>query len=102
MSFGLTWLGNASLGLKTSGFNILVNPFLRNNPTAQADADTVEADYILVKHGHDDHIGDTIEITKRTGAIVISNAEYADGCEQKALRCTGNILAGVSHTHLDT
>ena len=94
MSFTLTWLGHASLKLETDGYNILIDPFLKNNPTAQADADTVEADYILITHGHSDHIGDTVEIAKRTGAMVISNAEICGWLRKKGLNVHGQHLGG--------
>jgi len=94
MAFKLTWLGHASLKLETGGYKILIDPFLKDNPTAQADADTVEADYILITHGHGDHIGDTIEIAKRTGATVISNAEICGWLGKKGLTVHGQHLGG--------
>jgi len=94
MAFELTWLGHASLAIKTDGFNVLIDPWLRDNPTAQADPDTVEADYILVTHGHGDHVGDTIEIAKRTGATVISNAEISRWFGNKGLKVHGQHIGG--------
>src|SRR5512136_19405 len=75
MSFTLTWYGHATLGLDTDGYKILVDPYFSGNPTAPISADKVRADYILVSHGHGDHVGDAVAIAKRTKAIVISNAE---------------------------
>lgn len=57
------------------GTRLLVDPFFTGNPLAPLDADGVAADYILVSHGHGDHVGDTVAIAKRTGATVISNFE---------------------------
>jgi L-ascorbate metabolism protein UlaG (beta-lactamase superfamily) len=54
---------------------LLTDPFITGNPLSPVQADAVEADYILVSHGHGDHLGDTIDIAKRTGATVISNFE---------------------------
>jgi L-ascorbate metabolism protein UlaG (beta-lactamase superfamily) len=54
---------------------ILIDPFLSGNPLAPVKAEQVAADYILVSHGHSDHVGDTVTIAKRTGATVISNYE---------------------------
>jgi L-ascorbate metabolism protein UlaG (beta-lactamase superfamily) len=54
---------------------ILIDPFVTDNPLAPVKADEVDADFILVSHGHGDHVGDTIEIAKRTGATVVSNFE---------------------------
>jgi len=71
----LTWFGHATLGLETGGYRLLVDPFFSGNPAASTTADKVEADFILVSHGHGDHIGDTQAIAERTGALVISNHE---------------------------
>lgn len=94
MSFELTFIGHASLGLVTDGYKILVDPYIKNNPVAVVDADSIEADYILITHGHGDHIGDTIEIAERTGATVISNAEISGWLRKKGLKVHGQHLGG--------
>jgi L-ascorbate metabolism protein UlaG (beta-lactamase superfamily) len=71
----VTWLGHAAFGLEVGGHKILIDPFLTDNPQATASAGDVQADFILVSHGHGDHVGDAISIAKRTGAKVISNYE---------------------------
>lgn len=71
----LTWYGHATLGLETGGYRLLIDPFFTGNPAATASADQLSADFILVSHGHGDHIGDTIDIANRCGAQVISNHE---------------------------
>jgi L-ascorbate metabolism protein UlaG (beta-lactamase superfamily) len=75
MAFELTWHGHASFGMDIAGIRVLLDPFLSGSPTAMVQADEVAADYIIVSHGHGDHIGDTVAIAKRTGAMVISNHE---------------------------
>jgi len=59
------------------GYKLLVDPFFTDNPAAPISADEAEADYIFVSHGHGDHICDAVDISKRTGALVISNAEIS-------------------------
>jgi L-ascorbate metabolism protein UlaG (beta-lactamase superfamily) len=98
MSFELTWLGHAALALETDGCKILVDPFLTNNPAATASADSVDADYILVTHGHGDHVGDTVEIAKRTGATVVSNAEISSWLRKKGVNVHAQHLGG-GHTY---
>ena len=71
----LTWLGHASWQLQTAEHTILVDPFLDDSPTAPVKAAGVKADYILVSHGHYDHIADAAKIANRTGAAVVSNYE---------------------------
>ncbi len=70
-----TWFGHATLGLKTSGYHLLIDPFFSGNPAVKVGHEQVPADYILVTHGHGDHVGDAVQIAQRTGAVVISNAE---------------------------
>jgi len=75
MSLELTWLGHASWQLKTGRHTLLVDPFLDDSPTAPFKAVSAAADFILVSHGHFDHIADAAKIANRTGATVISNYE---------------------------
>ena len=77
MSNTFTWYGHATHGLITSGYKIIIDPFFSGNPVTSMTPQAVEADFILVSHGHGDHIGDTISIAKRTGATVITVHEIA-------------------------
>lgn len=77
MTIKITWYGHAALGLNTGGYKIIIDPFLTGNPAASIPAEAVEADFILISHGHGDHVGDSVSIAKRTGAMVISNYEIA-------------------------
>ena len=56
-------------------FHLLIDPFITGNPTPPVKAVEVKPDFILISHGHGDHLGDTAEIAKRGGATVISNYE---------------------------
>jgi len=94
MSLKLTWFGHAALGLETNGYNILVDPYLSGNPVASAQPDQVQADYILVSHGHNDHVGDTLAIAKRTGATVISNAEIVGWLKKQGVKTHAQHLGG--------
>lgn len=75
MSPTLTWLGHATWQLDTGQHTILVDPFLDDSPTAPFKAAEAKADFILVSHGHFDHIADAAKIANRTGATVVSNYE---------------------------
>lgn len=75
MATRLVWLGHAAFQVETDDTVILIDPFLTGNPQATARAEDVRADYIVVTHGHGDHLGDTPSIAARTGATVIANYE---------------------------
>lgn len=78
MPLHLTWLGHGAFSLETAGYNILVDPFLSENPAASCGPEVLQPDFILLSHGHGDHLGDTFEIAKRCGATVITNFELAN------------------------
>jgi L-ascorbate metabolism protein UlaG (beta-lactamase superfamily) len=97
MSYELTWYGHATLGLKTGGFQLLIDPYFDDNPAASASAKEVGADYILVTHGHHDHLGETVEIAERTGALVITNSEISKWLEKQKVRTHAQQLGGGYH-----
>jgi L-ascorbate metabolism protein UlaG (beta-lactamase superfamily) len=97
MQTNLTWYGHAALGLETGGFHVLIDPFLSGNPVASISPDSVPADFILVSHGHGDHVGDTEQVSKRTGALVISNFEIASWFAEKGLKTHGQHIGGGYH-----
>jgi L-ascorbate metabolism protein UlaG (beta-lactamase superfamily) len=71
-----TFYGHSSFAIETGGKKLLFDPFISGNELAKnIDIDTIEADFILVSHGHADHIADVVYIAERTGATVISNFE---------------------------
>lgn len=88
------FLGHAAIEIKTGGSTLLVDPYLKGNPLAAVAPDTVKPDYILVTHGHGDHIGDTVSIARRTGATVIANAEIATWCSSQGLKTHSQHIGG--------
>ena len=81
----ITWFGHATIGVETADYKLLIDPYFTGNPSASAAASNINADFILVSHGHGDHIGDTIDIAKRTGAKVISNYEIINWLGKQGL-----------------
>lgn len=73
----IRYLGHAAFEFTDGDTTILVDPFLTGNPKAAATADELEADAILLTHGHADHYGDTLSIARRTGATVVAIVELA-------------------------
>jgi L-ascorbate metabolism protein UlaG (beta-lactamase superfamily) len=86
MSIRLTWYSHACVLIQTGDKRLLVDPFISGNPLAPIKADQIAADYIFVSHGHGDHLGDTVEIAKRTGATVISNFEIHNWLANQGLQ----------------
>lgn len=72
------YYGHSCFSVQAGGKTILFDPYITPNPLAAAiDIGQVPADYILVSHGHEDHVADAVAIARRTGAIVIANYEVA-------------------------
>ncbi|HEX6302845.1 MAG TPA: metal-dependent hydrolase [Anaerolineales bacterium] len=94
MSVKLTWYGHATLGLEVDGQNVLVDPFLAGNPAASTGPESLEPEWILISHGHDDHVADAIEIAKRSGAKVISNDEIANWFERNGVEAHHQHIGG--------
>ena len=90
----ITYFGHAAFMLKTSDASILIDPFFHGNPLSPVKPNEVEADYILVTHGHGDHIGDTVEIAKRTDALAISNSEICRWLSGKGVRTHAMHIGG--------
>jgi L-ascorbate metabolism protein UlaG (beta-lactamase superfamily) len=90
----LTWYGHAALGLETDGHKIIIDPFLSGNPVAAISPDAVDADFILISHGHDDHLGDSVAIAQRTKALVISVNEIALWFGNQGIEAHGQHIGG--------
>src|SRR5437763_3662966 len=89
MATRVCWLGHACLLIECDGKRVLIDPFLTGNPTAATTADKVEADGILVSHGHGDHVGDAVAIARRTGAVVVANYEISLWLEKQGVKSHG-------------
>ncbi|TET85716.1 MAG: metal-dependent hydrolase [Anaerolineales bacterium] len=97
MSTTLTWYGHAAFRIDVGEMKLLVDPFLKNNPVSAVKPDQVEADFILISHGHGDHVGDAVEIAERTGATVISNAEIASWFQEQGIPTHAQHIGGGFH-----
>ena len=89
MSTKLTWLGHGAWSIGSGEHRVLLDPYIGDSPTAPVGVDELEADHILVSHGHGDHLGDCLSIARRTGAMVIANFEI----------CQWLAGQGVENTH---
>jgi len=74
----IRFLGHACFEITEGDTRLLVDPFLSGNPSAAVEHSELDPTHILLTHGHGDHIGDTVEIAKRTGAQVVAIVELAN------------------------
>ncbi|MFD2705292.1 metal-dependent hydrolase [Salibacterium lacus] len=81
----VTYHGHSVVHLEANGKSILIDPFITGNGNTDLNADEVNPDVILLTHGHDDHVGDTIDIAKRTNAFVVAPVELASYLGTKGL-----------------
>lgn len=81
-----TYYGQSCFLLEADGKKFLFDPFITPNPLAKhIDITAIEADYILVSHGHGDHVADLVAIAKQTGALVIAMVEVAGWAEKQGV-----------------
>lgn len=82
----LTYYGHSCFSAEVGGKTLLFDPFISGNPLAEGiNIDDVPADYILISHGHEDHLTDAEAIARRTGAQLISNYEIIVWYDNKGL-----------------
>jgi L-ascorbate metabolism protein UlaG (beta-lactamase superfamily) len=99
MSNRLTYHGHSTFELTTSSKKrLLFDPFFDGNPAADiASTDIKEADFILVSHGHGDHLGDTIAIAGKTNATVLACYELAGFLQSKGVKNAHGMGIGGGH-----
>lgn len=90
----MTFLGHAAWQIRHGAHDILIDPFITNNPKATVDPDDLNPTHIILTHGHGDHLGDTVEIARRCDALVIGAAEVQDYVEAKGCRGWGMNIGG--------
>lgn len=81
----ITFGGHSCFLIECGEHKMIIDPFLTGNPLAGFQEKQVDVQFILVTHGHGDHLGDTVAIAKRTGATVIAPNELAVYCKMQGL-----------------
>jgi len=78
-----TWLGHSCWTIEGGGHLLIIDPFLSGNPLATKKAEDIKADFIVITHGHGDHVGDALAIAKRNKALIIANYEIVAWCQNQ-------------------
>jgi L-ascorbate metabolism protein UlaG (beta-lactamase superfamily) len=81
-----TFMGHSCVMLQDDSHRLIIDPFLTGNDLASAKPEQIEVQYVLVSHGHGDHVGDAISIARRTGATMIANFELANLFAKEGLK----------------
>ncbi|PLS14829.1 metal-dependent hydrolase [Bacillus sp. M6-12] len=86
--------GHAVVKVETGGKTILIDPFITGNGLTDLKVEDVKADVIILTHGHNDHVGDTVEIAKKNNSLVIATAELATYLSWQGLNTHGMHIGG--------
>ncbi|BBU40474.1 MULTISPECIES: metal-dependent hydrolase [Aeribacillus] len=86
--------GHSIVQIETNGKNIIIDPFINGNGQTDLKVEDVKADVILLTHGHNDHVGDTVEIAKRNDSLVVAIAELATYLSWKGIKTHGMSIGG--------
>ncbi|WP_018752493.1 metal-dependent hydrolase [Paenibacillus sanguinis] len=90
----ITYLGHSCVHVDTGNFQLIIDPFLTGNPVAGAAAKDIKADFVLLTHGHSDHVGDAESIARRNNAPILAIVELADYLAASGLETVGMNLGG--------
>jgi L-ascorbate metabolism protein UlaG (beta-lactamase superfamily) len=99
MSVSVTWLGHSAFYMELDGHPVVFDPFLSGNPLAAASPNELNPEIIFLSHGHGDHVGDTVQIAKRSGAKVVCNFEVGNWLGNQGVKNIhqGNPGGGFDH-----
>ena len=90
----LKFLGHACFMLCEGKDAVIIDPFLSGNPIAATTVDQIRCQHVLVSHGHDDHLGDAVNIARQNSALVIATAEIARACGEKGVSAHAMHIGG--------
>jgi L-ascorbate metabolism protein UlaG (beta-lactamase superfamily) len=90
----VSYHGHSVVKIETGNHEILIDPFISGNGLTDLTLDDVKPDFIILTHGHNDHVGDTVELAKKHNALVIANHEIATYLGWKGVRTHGLSIGG--------
>lgn len=77
------FLGQSALIIDTNQEQLIIDPFLKDNPLTDKKVEEIKAQWILITHGHSDHLGDALSIAKNNKGVIIAPYELAMYCSFK-------------------
>ncbi|KAA0965155.1 metal-dependent hydrolase [Sporosarcina sp. ANT_H38] len=90
----ISYHGHSIVKMKTGNYTILIDPFITGNKLTDLEVENEKPDVILLTHGHNDHVGDTVAIAKACDALVIAPVELADYLGWQGVRTHGMNIGG--------
>jgi L-ascorbate metabolism protein UlaG (beta-lactamase superfamily) len=90
----ITYYGHSAFKIEDGKFNIIIDPFLNENPLSPVKSKDIKADYVIFTHGHGDHLGDGLEIAKSNNATIIAVNELANYCIAKGAKAHNMHIGG--------
>ncbi|HJH10583.1 MAG TPA: metal-dependent hydrolase [Metalysinibacillus jejuensis] len=90
----ITYHGHSVVKIVTNGKTILIDPFITGNELCDLQVAQEKPDYILITHGHNDHVGDTVQLAKQSGATVVGSHELATWLGAQGLTTHGMNIGG--------
>lgn len=90
----VSYHGHSVVQIISNGKTILIDPFITGNSLTDLKADEVKPDVILLTHGHNDHVGDTVELAKKHDALVVANADLTTYLSWQGVRTHGMNIGG--------
>ncbi|AIM15885.1 MULTISPECIES: metal-dependent hydrolase [Neobacillus] len=90
----ISYHGHSVVQIQTKGKNILIDPFITGNGLTDLKPDEIKVDVILLTHGHNDHVGDTVALAKRNNALVVANHELATYLSWQGVNTHGMHIGG--------
>ncbi|WAA10157.1 metal-dependent hydrolase [Fervidibacillus albus] len=90
----ITYHGHSIVKIRTKGKEILIDPFITGNGLTDLKVEEEQPDYIIVTHGHGDHLGDTVQLAKKKDALVIAMVELAQYLASQGVKSHGMNIGG--------
>jgi len=83
----LKYFGHSAFRIQDDKHTVFIDPFLTGNPVCPVKfADILACDYVLVTHGHADHLGDALELAQKFDATIVATWELANWCQSKGAK----------------